>query len=163
MSPVLSTPKRECAAVKSGTNQKVYRIIDANLNRSREGLRVCEEIARFVLDDKRLTEEFKGLRHKITDCIKFYPAGLRDIVSARDPGGDVGRGRQATERHRKDWKGVSLANIERVKESLRVLEEFSKVVDIRIADRFKRLRFKAYEAEKKLIACLPAYRPGFRA
>ncbi len=156
MSPALSTLKKYSVARKSGIDQKVYRIIDANLNRSREGLRVCEEIARFVLDDKRLTEEFKGLRHKITDCIKFYPAGLQYIVSARDLGGDVGRGRQAIERWRKDWKGVSLANIERVKESLRALEEFSKLVDIRIADRFKRLRFKAYEAEKDLIARLPA-------
>ncbi|MDP3786664.1 MAG: thiamine-phosphate pyrophosphorylase [Candidatus Omnitrophota bacterium] len=132
--------------------QKVYRIIDANLNRSREGLRVCEEIARFVLDDKRLTEEFKGLRHKITDCIKFYPARLQDIISARDSGRDVGRGRQPMEQRRKDWKGISLANMERVKESLRALEEFSKLIDSRIADRFKRLRFKAYEAEKKLTA-----------
>ncbi|MDP2942339.1 MAG: thiamine-phosphate pyrophosphorylase [Candidatus Omnitrophota bacterium] len=132
--------------------QKVYRIIDANLNRSREGLRVCEEIARFVLDDKRLTEEFKGLRHKITDCIKFYPARLQDIISARDSGRDVGRGRQPMEQRRKGWKGISLANMERVKESLRALEEFSKLIDSRIADKFKRLRFKAYEAEKKLTA-----------
>lgn len=132
--------------------QKVYRIIDANLNRSREGLRVCEEIARFVLDDKRLTEEFKGLRHKITNCIKFYPTRLQDIISARDSGRDVGRGRQPMEQKRLDWKGVSLANMERVKESLRALEEFSKLIDSRIADKFKRLRFKAYEAEKKLTA-----------
>jgi thiamine-phosphate pyrophosphorylase len=132
--------------------QKIYRIIDANLNRSREGLRVCEEIARFVLDDKRLTEEFKGLRHKITGCIKFYPARLQDIISARDSDKDVGRGKQPIERRRKDWKGVSLANMERVKESLRALEEFSKLIDNRIADRFKRLRFKAYDAVKRLTA-----------
>jgi len=181
MSPALSTAKRHCVAGKSGTgpalscdkktpavrksgvNQKVYRVIDANLNRSREGLRVCEEIARFILDDKCLTEEFKGLRHKITGCIKFYPARLQDIVSARDSGNDVGRGRQAIERRRKDWKEVCLANMERVKESLRALEEFSKLVDIRIADKFKRLRFKAYEAEKKLISRLPASGRGFRS
>lgn len=132
--------------------QKIYRIIDANLNRSREGLRVCEEIARFVLNDKCLTEEFKGLRHKITGCIKFYPAKLQDIVSARDSGMDVGRGRQPIEQRRKGWKGISLANMERVKESLRALEEFSKLIDNKIADRFKKLRFKAYGAEKKLIA-----------
>lgn len=132
--------------------QKIYRIIDANLNRSREGLRVCEEIARFVLNDKRLTEELKGLRHKITGCIKFYPDRLQDIVSARDSGRDVGRGRQPIERKRKDWKGISLANMERAKESLRALEEFSKLVDSKIADRFKRLRFKAYDIEKKLTA-----------
>lgn len=164
MNLALSTTKRHYVARKSGVNQKIYRIIDANLNRSREGLRVCEEIARFVLDDRRLTEEFKGLRHRITDCIKFYPARLQDIVSARDSGMDVGRGRQPMERRRKDWKGISLANMERVKESLRALEEFSKLIDNRIADRFKRLRFKAYEAEKNLIVCLPTgRRRGFRS
>ncbi len=131
---------------------KLYRIIDANLNRSREGLRVCEEIARFVLDDGFLTKEFKGLRHGISNCIKLYPASLRGIISARDPEGDVGRGRQAIERKRSGWKEISIANMERVKESLRVLEEFSKLIDGKIADMFKRLRFKAYNAEKRLVS-----------
>lgn len=132
--------------------EKLYRIIDANLNRSREGLRVCEEIARFVLDDRLLTREFKAIRHGISGCIKLYPAKLRGIVSARDPEGDVGSGRQAIEKKRGGWKDVSAANMERVKESLRVLEEFSKLVDDKISDRFKRLRFKAYNAEKKLVS-----------
>ena len=131
---------------------KVYRIIDANLNRSREGLRVCEEIARFVLDDGSLTKEFKSLRHGISSCIKLYPANLRGIVSARDSKGDVGKGRQAIERKRSGWKEISIANMERVKESLRVLEEFSKLIDGKIADKFKRLRFKAYNSEKKLVS-----------
>ncbi|MDD4879820.1 MAG: thiamine-phosphate pyrophosphorylase [Candidatus Omnitrophica bacterium] len=132
--------------------EKLYRIIDANLNRSREGLRVCEEIARFVLDDASLTRELKCLRHGISGCIKLYPAKLRGIISARDPEGDVGRGRQAIERKRRGWKEISIANMERVKESLRVLEEFSKLIDGKIADRFKRLRFKAYNAEKSLVS-----------
>lgn len=133
-------------------DEKLYRIIDANLNRSREGLRVCEEIARFVLDDRPLTREFKGLRHGISDCIRLYPAKLRGIISARDSEGDVGKGRQAIERRRKGWKEISVANMERVKESLRVLEEFSKPIDGKIADKFKGLRFKAYNAEKKLVS-----------
>ncbi len=130
---------------------KIYRIIDANLNRSREGLRVCEEIARFVLSDAILTKEFKELRHKISNCIKYYPDNLQCIISDRDSEEDVGAGKQPLEYKRKDWQEISLANIERVKESLRVLEEFSKLIDAKIADRFKRFRFKAYEIEKKLI------------
>jgi len=132
--------------------KKLYRIIDANLNRSREGLRVCEEIARFVLDDGSLTKELKGLRHGISNCIKLYPADLRVIVSARDSGADVGRGSQAIEKKRAGWKEISIANMERVKESLRVLEEFSKLIDSKIADKFKRIRFKSYNAEKKLVS-----------
>lgn len=132
--------------------QKIYRIIDANLNRSREGLRVCEEIARFVLDDRTLTKEFKTLRHRITNSIRYYPAQIKDIISTRDLEKDVGRARNPLESKRCDWKEISLANLERVKESLRVLEEFSKLIDKKIADRFKRFRFKAYDIEKRLTA-----------
>jgi len=131
---------------------RLYRIIDANLNRSREGLRVCEEIARFVLDDKVLMREFKSLRHGVSNCVKLYPARLRGLVSARDSQTDVGRGRQKIEAKRKGWHDISVANMQRVKESLRVLEEFSKLIDVKIADRFKRLRFKAYTAEKRLMS-----------
>lgn len=129
----------------------IYRIIDANLNRSREGLRVCEEIARFTLNDEGLTEKFKSLRHGITACIKFYPPRLNGIVAARDAMRDVGQKAHALERKRTDIRDVSLANMERVKESLRVLEEFSKLLDDKIARRFKRIRFKSYEIEKELI------------
>ena len=132
--------------------EKLYRIIDAYLNRSREGLRVCEEIARFVLDDRGLTKEFKSIRHGISDCIKLYPATLRGIVCTRDPGRDVGSGKQKIEKIHAGWKDMSAANMERVKESLRVLEEFSKLIDKKISDRFKRLRFRAYTAEKKLVS-----------
>ncbi|KPK42783.1 MAG: hypothetical protein AMJ78_01335 [Omnitrophica WOR_2 bacterium SM23_29] len=132
--------------------RKIYRIIDANLNRSREGLRVCEEIARFILNDKSLTKEFKALRHRITNCIRDFPAQLGEIVSTRDAEGDVGRQSRPSENKRRNWKEIFLANLERVKESLRVLEEFSKLVDKKIADRFKKIRFKLYDIEKKLIS-----------
>lgn len=132
--------------------QKIYRIIDANLNRSREGLRVCEDVARFVLEDPSLTSDFKSLRHRITGCIKRYPAMFRKIVSTRDSDTDVGKGKQKLENKRADWRDVCLANMERVKESLRVLEEFSKLIDSKVADQFKRIRFKSYSVEKKLIS-----------
>lgn len=128
----------------------IYRIIDANLNRSREGLRVCEEIARFVLGDKPLTDEFKRMRHNISASIKRYPVNIRSIVSTRDSEADVGQMMHPLEK-KNGWEAIALANMERVKESLRVLEEFSKIIDIKIADRFKRLRFKAYSVEKKLL------------
>lgn len=134
--------------------REIYRIIDANLNRSREALRVCEEIARFVLNDKSLTKKFKTLRHKITNSIRHYPAPLKDIVSARDSKKDVGKGIDELERKRDDWKEISLANMQRLKESLRALEEFSKLIDKKIADRFKKIRFDSYDIEKRLIARL---------
>ena len=48
---------------------KLLRIIDANLNRAREGLRVCEDISRFALGDKTATRALKSIRHGATDLI----------------------------------------------------------------------------------------------
>ena len=45
--------------------EKIKRIIDANVNRAVEGLRILEEIARFILEDKETTNELKNLRFKI--------------------------------------------------------------------------------------------------
>ncbi len=43
----------------------VLRILDANLNRAREALRVVEDYARFVLNDDALCGELKQLRHDL--------------------------------------------------------------------------------------------------
>ena len=45
--------------------RRVRRIIDANLNRAREGLRAVEEYARFVVEDAAATERLKTLRHDL--------------------------------------------------------------------------------------------------
>ena len=58
--------------MKEKIKRDLLRIVDANLNRSREGLRVCEEVVRFALEDARLTSEFKTLRHKISRSIKRF-------------------------------------------------------------------------------------------
>ncbi len=44
---------------------QTLRIIDANLNRLGEGLRLLEEIARFMLDDAALTQQLKTMRHEL--------------------------------------------------------------------------------------------------
>ena len=45
---------------------KILRVIDANLNRSREGIRVIEDTARFYLDNEKISKELKNIRHLIT-------------------------------------------------------------------------------------------------
>jgi len=42
-----------------------YRLTDANLNRAREGLRVLEDLARFVLEDGGLSERIRAARHNL--------------------------------------------------------------------------------------------------
>ena len=130
----------------------IYRILDANLNRAREGLRVCEDVTRFALNSDALSKELKALRHGITAGMRSMPSGAKRLLEARDPQGDVGKSsKRASEMKRTDAADIFMANIQRVKESLRVLEEFSKIIDRRLAIRFRRLRFKTYDIEKKTI------------
>lgn len=131
---------------------EVYRIIDANLNRSREGLRVCEEVARFVLNSRGLTKELKSVRHSICGIVKCSAKKLKGLPASRDSDSDVLRCSGAkTEMKRRGAADIFAANIERVKESLRVLEEFFKLIDTRSSSKFCDLRFKVYTIEKKAL------------
>lgn len=133
-------------------NDDIYRILDANLNRAREGLRVCEDVTRFTLNSNALSKELKALRHGIASALRGIPSAPRHLLEARDAEGDVGRdSKRASEMKRRDAADIFMANIQRVKESLRVLEEFSKLMNTRLAIRFRRLRFRTYEIEKKAV------------
>jgi len=131
--------------------KEVYRIIDANFNRSREGLRVCEEVARFIINSPALTRDLKSVRHSIASVLKASPATARILNGSRDSAGDVGRcSRSKSEMDRVTYGDIFTANIQRVKESLRVLEEFFKIVDKKSSSRFTDLRFRVYDIEKKV-------------
>lgn len=130
--------------------KEVFRIIDANLNRSREGLRVCEEVVRFILNSKTLTEELKSVRHGIT-AIAGTLYKDQKACEPRDVKGDVGKNSRIRQEYaRRSPFDIFSANIERVKESLRVLEEFSKLINIKRSAQFKRLRFRVYDIEKRV-------------
>ncbi len=135
--------------------REIWRIIDANFNRSREGLRVCEEVTRFVWNSPMLTRELKSVRHSITGILKSERAAFKILFKTRDARSDVGRKeRQKSEMRRLDYSDIFSANIERAKESLRVLEEFFKLIDKNDSAKFTKLRFKVYEIEKKALSYL---------
>ncbi|MDO8525339.1 MAG: thiamine-phosphate pyrophosphorylase [Candidatus Omnitrophota bacterium] len=135
--------------------KKIYRIIDANLNRSREGLRVCEDIARFALDSKILTDELKIVRHRISDIAKSSALEFKGLADARNSEGDIlRRSRFESEMKRRGLSDIFAANIERVKESLRVLEEVFKLIDVKNSSKFCYLRFRVYAIEEKAISSL---------
>ncbi len=128
----------------------IYRIIDANINRAKEGLRVCEEIARFVLDSRSLTEGLKKVRHEIDQALKIIPKSSAKLCELRNSLADVGFGiKLKKEFRRSGYKDIFFANIARVKESVRVLEEFSKLKSIKTATHFKKIRYEVYDLEKK--------------
>lgn len=128
-------------------DKSIYRIIDANINRAKEGLRVCEEVTRFIINDYKLTSEFKFLRHKIDRLVKAFDTA--ELVKARSAKTDVGQRINKGELKRRDCRDIFLANTQRIKESLRVLEEFSKLINKAYAVKFKALRYDIYEIEKK--------------
>lgn len=130
----------------------MWRILDANFNRLGEALRVLEDISRFILEEKDLTERLRFLRHGLTPRDPFLKAKL---LQARDSAGDVGREAKASQR--KDMVALVLANARRVQESLRVIEELSKLPDISPhldQSKFSQARFAFYELEKELISKL---------
>jgi len=135
---------------------KINRIIDANLNRAREGLRVVEELARLVLEHAQLQKQIKTIRHGITQAENFLPKTqlLKSRAAYRDPGAKTTLGR---EKRRADLQDLALANIRRVQEALRVLEEVWKLKNKHVSSRFKSLRFKTYDLENILIQQLEKY------
>ena len=129
-----------------------HRLIDANTNRLKEGLRVIEDISRFIIDDRKITAEIKKIRHATTQYIKDSGV-LQDHLGLKERqiNKDVGRKSTISEMRRKSIADIFLANAQRVKESIRVLEEFFKISDKSIALGFKRLRYKIYDIEKQAI------------
>jgi thiamine-phosphate pyrophosphorylase len=130
------------------------RIIDANANRAREGLRVIEDIARFGLDDAVLSEDLKTLRHDLRDALDGLGIDKGSLLASRDVESDVGASiKTPSEMKRIGLRDVALAAASRLTEALRSIEESAKALR-RDADPFERLRYRAYDLEKRLVLAL---------
>jgi thiamine-phosphate pyrophosphorylase len=104
---------------------------------------VVEDYVRFALDDGLLTRLCKEIRHDLKQCLGQVPA--LDRLSARDTSGDVGTTLSTeSEWRRESLFDVAVANVRRLQESLRSLEEFGKLVDPAFAAACERLRYRAY-------------------
>jgi thiamine-phosphate pyrophosphorylase len=132
--------------------RKLLRAIDANSNRISEGLRVVEEVARFVLDDAELTERLKATRHFVRHTAQELGGSVSALLEARESDGDVGKPLStADSSDRKGVVGVVSANMRRAEEGLRVLEELSASIDLEISNRVKQCRFGLYSIEKEIV------------
>ncbi len=118
------------------------RIIDANLNRACEALRVLEEISRFLLEDKETSEELKNIRHILNSLQDEDYAGL---LTARDTEGDVGVNIKNPDR-RSGIETIFKANIKRLQQALRVLAEYCP----ENFESLEKLRYKSYTLEKNM-------------
>ena len=117
------------------------RLIDANLNRLREGIRVVEDIFRYIYDDKQTALKLKELRHlsRLDNYI--------ELLETRDIKNDVLRSSIKSEQNREDLYSILIANFKRAQESARVLEEFTKLISIKDSENFKYIRYELYNLE----------------
>ncbi len=140
-------------------NDEILRIIDANLNRASEGMRVLEETARLVWNDPVLSADLKDLRHAVADVFRNDRDLASRIMRARDSSGDVFRTVETeSERSRPDLYSLVRANARRAAEAVRALEEYGKLVRNDVSGKFKCIRFRLYDVEKRLFERLESMR-----
>ena len=126
-------------------NQALFRVIDANLNRYKEGIRVVEDIYRYIYNDKNIALELKNLRHI------NIPINIKELLKYRDSINDVLKPTIKSETNRENLESIIIANIKRSEESARVLEELFKLYNIETSETFKNNRYKLYNIEKQIL------------
>ena len=127
-------------------NQALFRVIDANLNRYKEGIRVVEDIYRYIYNDKDIALTLKNLRHI------NIPINIKTLLKYRDSINDVLKPTIKSETNRENLESIIIANIKRSEESARVLEETFKLIDIETSEIFKNNRYYLYNIEKKILS-----------
>ena len=128
---------------KKESSVGVERLIDANLNRLKEGIRVIEDITRYVYDDAILTPQLKTLRHQLQKA--YNP----DRLIYRDIENDIQKETIPSELKRSTIDDLVIANFSRAQESSRVLEESFKLTDAALSELFKSIRYELYALEKE--------------
>ena len=116
-----------------------HQIIDANINRIAEGLRVIEEYSRFVAQSETVTQQLCKIRKEINQSEVHVAQNLhvrdceKDMRAAEKPSA------------RKNLTELLKANFKRIEEALRVLEEYTGHA------LYNRLRYQVYMIEKEVV------------
>lgn len=125
--------------------QALARILDANLNRAREGVRVIEDWCRLGLNNPIWANQCKIIRQQLA---KWHSDELK---LARDTAHDLGTSiSHPQEETRENIDGLLRANFARVAEALRVLEEYGKLHDQQMARDIKKMRYEIYILETEI-------------
>ena len=131
--------------MKIKNQDSLLRVIDANINRYKEGIRVVEDIFRYLYNDKNISSQLKNLRH-----IKL-PIPQTELLKQRDSINDVLKTSTTSEQTRDNLENIIIANLKRAEESARVLEELFRLSDIETSEIFKSNRYKLYNLEKQIL------------
>jgi thiamine-phosphate pyrophosphorylase len=144
-SPSRSRPYRDLRPMAT-QQQAIYRILDANLDRAREGLRIIEDWCRFGLNHSAWAEDCKAMRQAIGGWHRD------EFRAARNTPEDVGTQlSHPKEEQRVDISAVLQANFCRVQEALRVLEEYGKLDNADLSIGCKQLRYRVYGLESQVM------------
>jgi thiamine-phosphate pyrophosphorylase len=131
---------------KQHIQQVIHRILDANLDRAREGLRIIEEWCRFGLSNAQLSGECKNLRQEVASW------HTNEIRAARNTSEDTGTElSHPQEEQRANLSLLLTANFSRVQEAFRVLEEYGKLYHPNMGKAFKQMRYRVYTLETDLM------------
>ena len=126
---------------------RIYQIIDANLDRAREGLRVIEDWARFGLGKEKYVEKIKNFRQILGKShLEVYKQSRNHIE-------DKCKGLTHQEQiKRKTPEQIISSNSGRVQEALRVIEEFSRLHNHELSKIASEIRYEIYTLEVDLLS-----------
>ena len=132
----------------------LYRLLDANVNRVSEGIRVLEDTARLHFSDGGLCAELRTLRHSARQGMQHL-AG--PCLAARSAENDVGLGVSQESRldERLSLSALVAANFKRAEEGLRVLEETLRLLGhYSLSKEYEATRFRIYSLESRYVSQL---------
>jgi thiamine-phosphate pyrophosphorylase len=129
---------------------QVLRIIDVNLNRLDESLKLIEDITRFQIEDRTLLAKIREIRKNFLKFKQSLP--LEHIVAARKSHQDLGRRPRFDSARKKGMSSLLLSNLSRAKESSRIIEETLKGMRTDLSRTIKEIRFQIYDFEKAIVA-----------
>jgi thiamine-phosphate pyrophosphorylase len=122
-------------------------LIDLNLNRLSEGLKVLEDITRFFFRDKNSLLRIRTLKRNLWKNVSEI---RKKVIWARQSKQDLGRSAAFDIHRRGNIVDTLTANFKRGQEASRVLEELFKTINSEHSRSFKTLRFMLYDWEKEL-------------
>ena len=123
----------------------IYRIIDANINRASEALRVIEDWSRFAKNNAFISNKLKIIRHSLNT----HFSSLNNLIQNRESINDVGRN-FTNSLSKNSIKDIIRANCKRAEEALRVLAEYGQLLNIDTKN-LEENRYEIYNIEKELL------------
>ncbi|MCS7258199.1 MAG: thiamine phosphate synthase [candidate division WOR-3 bacterium] len=127
-------------------------LIDVNLNRLFEALKIVEDITRFYLINNKSLKKLRALKHNLYPKLEKIRT---KVLWARASNKDLGRSPDFDLEAKKEGyfplQKILKTNFSRAQEAARSLEELFKSQDNNLSKLFKATRFALYDLEKILL------------